>query len=127
MKFEGFTDCTEMLAAGVYLLCHKGKVVYVGKSKCMLVRTYSHRNSRNNRSLPKAIQAKGIPYDEVHVMACHPDKIDSVEFEMINLYKPRYNDRLKLQAPVSAPFSISVGGITLGLNPAPTQQLVRRI
>lgn len=121
MQIEGFVDISASLRSGVYILVKAGKVVYVGQSKCMLVRAYSHRNTRNNKSLPKAVQAKGIAYDEVHVCPCHPDKIDQFEREMIDLYKPLYNTQHKTKVPTNLPFTLEIAGVTVTMNAVPPQ------
>ena len=90
MQLEGFTNISEALRSGVYALCAKDRVIYIGKSKCMLVRIYSHRNAKSKKgALPSWFPIKGITFDEVHVRLCHPDQIDQLEFDMINLYKPK--------------------------------------
>jgi hypothetical protein len=116
MVLEDCLDVSAVLKSGIYILCAKGKVVYVGQSKCMLVRAYSHRNTRNNKSLPKAVQAKGIAYDEIHIRPCHPDQIDALEIELINKYKPVFNTQRKTSLPVGSPFTLNVGGIDLLVN-----------
>ena len=114
MQLEGFTNISEALRCGVYALLMKGKVIYIGKSKCMLVRIYSHRNAKSKRgSLPSWFPIKGIAFDEVHVRPCHPDSLDKLEFDMINLYKPRLNTNLKNNLPISVPHTLRVGDIEI--------------
>jgi excinuclease UvrABC nuclease subunit len=114
MQLEGFTNISEALRCGVYALAMKGKVIYVGKSKCMLVRIYSHRNAKSKRgSLPSWFPIKGIAFDEVHVRVCHPDSLDKLEFDMINLYKPRLNTNLKNDLAINIPHTLRVGDIEI--------------
>lgn len=114
MQLEGFTNISESLRCGVYALAMKGKVIYVGKSKCMLVRIYSHRNAKSKRgSLPSWFPIKGIAFDEVHVRVCHPDSLDKLEFDMINLYKPRLNTNLKNNLAINIPHTLRVGNIEI--------------
>jgi excinuclease UvrABC nuclease subunit len=114
MQLEGFTNISESLRCGVYALAMKGKVIYVGKSKCMLVRIYSHRNAKSKRgSLPSWFPIKGIAFDEVHVRVCHPDSLDQLEFDMINLYKPRLNTNLKNDLAINIPHTLRVGDIEI--------------
>lgn len=128
MKLDGFVDVSEMLRSGVYALGYRGAIVYVGQSKCMLVRVYSHRNARSKKGrLPSFYPIRGIVYDEIHIMSVHPDQLDAVEREMINRYKPKYNTQLKNKLPVDVPINLNVSGIALTLNaPAPRAQVIER-
>ena len=114
MILEGFTNISESLRCGIYALAIKGKVIYIGKSKCMLVRIYSHRNAKSKKgSLPSWFPVKGIAFDEVHVQPCHPDRLDKLEFDMINLYKPRLNINLKNNLTINIPHILRVGNIEI--------------
>jgi excinuclease UvrABC nuclease subunit len=131
MILDGFIDVSQSLKCGVYALVSQGQVVYVGKSKCMLVRIYSHRNAkRKSGSLPSWFPVKGIAFDEIHIQPCHPDAIDELENRMINLYKPKFNTLLKTEAKINNPFNLNVGGIRLtvpcGTHPT-VPQITRRI
>lgn len=117
MVLEGFADLSEALACGVYILVCQGRVVYVGKSKCMLVRIYSHRNAKSKRgSLPSWFPVKGIAFDEIHCQPCHPDRLDQLEYETINRYKPKFNTLLKNTLPISTPFTLKIGELAIACN-----------
>ena len=95
MQVDGFFDVSKILRSGVYLLCWHGEVVYVGQSKKMLTRVYTHMNMylRKQRSgvfLPR-IPVKGIRFDEVLVHPCLASDLDRIEREMIAKYKPIFN------------------------------------
>ncbi len=130
MKIEGFVDATEVLRGGVYVLVHRGEVVYVGKSKRMLNRLAAHMSAwsaRRREKMPYLIAKMGIYYDEVHIRPEHPDRIDAVEQAMIDLYRPRHNTQHKRQGPTTAPFSTHIGDIPLAFNqPKPRVELIRR-
>lgn len=114
MQLEGFTNISEALRCGIYALAMKGKVIYIGKSKCMLVRIYSHRNAKSKKgALPSWFPIKGIAFDEVHVRLCHPDNLDALEFDMINLYKPKLNVNLKNNLAINIPHTLRVGNIEI--------------
>jgi hypothetical protein len=101
VQLEGFIDASAMLQGGVYALCHRGIVVYVGKSKVMLGRVYTHRTAWGRKS-QKAIglkPTKGILFDSVFIRPCPSADIDDLEYRMINLYKPRYNSLLRNALP----------------------------
>ena len=90
MSIAGSIDVTAILRQGVYLLSRDGVVVYVGQSKCMLVRIYTHR-SLANRKVPRWLPLRGVRFDSVQVIPCHPDRIDALERGLIEIYKPVYN------------------------------------
>ena len=43
MQLEGFTDVSTLLRAGVYALCKRGVVIYVGKSKSLYAPDWSSK------------------------------------------------------------------------------------
>lgn len=124
MKLEGFADQSNMLRPGIYALCYRGAVVYVGKAKILLTRIYSHRNSwgkeRRGQKLPDWL-SRAILFDEVHVFPCRIDQLDEREREFIDRYNPRYNRRLRTGNP-----SFVVNGIMLGVKPPPPEPMTRR-
>lgn len=97
---EGFVNVTAALRPGVYALLYHGVVVYIGKSsKAPVDRIYAHRSLRA-RKAPAWLPIKGMLFDEVHILPCHPDRLDEVEHALIELYKPKYNVKLKTPTPV---------------------------
>ncbi len=130
MQLPGFNDASAILQSGVYALVYRGKVVYIGKSKSMIVRVSTHR-SNARRSTPAWLpaSAKGITFDEVHIQPCHPDVIDELEYAMINLYKPKFNELLKHNGHSKAPFTLTIGGHSVAFNQpkAPAEPFERRI
>lgn len=130
MNLPGFHDASAFLQSGVYALVHLGKVVYIGKAKAMIVRVATHR-SNARRKVPSWMpdSAKGIIFDEVHICPCHPDALDQLEYDLINLYKPRCNINLKHHGKSKAPFTLTIGGHEVTLNaPRPqTERIERRI
>lgn len=131
MQISGFTNVSDMLKGGVYILVHRNEVVYVGKSKRMLNRVTAHLSAwsaKRREKMPMFLQKMGIFYDEVHICPCHPDRIDELEQKMIDLFRPRNNTQHKLPGPTRAPFSISVGNVNLAFNARPpAPELIRRI
>jgi len=131
VELQGFADVSAVLGQGIYALVAQGKVVYIGKAKQMLARVYTHRSNARKRS-PAWLSdlAKGIVFDEVHVMPCHPDQIDDLEHALINFYKPRYNLSLKhfgnprMKAPLTV---VSASGVSVCLGgPIPERSYVER-
>lgn len=130
MVLDGFTDITHSLKCGVYALAYQGRIIYVGKSKSMLGRIYSHRTAKNKKNLPSWFPIKGLTFDEVHVHPCHPDRVDELEYKLVNQYKPRYNTQLKNNIPINQPFNLTINGlaITLCAPQRPSHpEIIRRI
>lgn len=107
MQLEGFIAAGSLLKSGIYALVHRGVVVYVGKSKMMLGRIYSHRvmwgRAKRGNKLDVSWASKGILFDDVWIRPCALNEIDKLEYEMINLYKPKYNRNLKNGLAVNLP------------------------
>ena len=89
MVLDGFVDISVVLRCGVYALLHRGAVVYIGQSKVMLTRVYSHRNAWGKKSTPS--RPRGVSFDGVWVRPCRLEEVDGIEIQMIAKYKPRYN------------------------------------
>lgn len=90
MASLGSIDISEILKQGVYLLSRENVIVYVGQSKCMLVRIYTHR-SLARRRVPSWLPIRGVVFDKVEVIPCHPDRINALEKALIELHTPVYN------------------------------------
>lgn len=126
MELGGFIIASDILKSGVYALAYRGEVVYVGKSKCMLGRIYSHRSLRGKKALPW-LPIKGLLFDEIFIRPCHPDAIDELEYEMINLYKPRHNIALKHSGKTKSPITLTIGGVEVTINrPRPQALIIER-
>ncbi|MDE2022102.1 MAG: GIY-YIG nuclease family protein [Patescibacteria group bacterium] len=129
MQLSGFQDVTTLLRSGIYILVRRGVVIYVGKSKSLYSRIYTHKHFANRgakgKPLPSWLPVKGIQFDEVHIRYCHIDDLDRLEAEMINLYKPHYNTNLKNALKARIPSTFSIGGVQLSAPPRP--QIERRL
>ena len=131
MVLESFTDVSAILGPGVYALVKRGVVIYVGKSRSVWQRLYAHRSTANRaargKPIPTWLPLKGFVFDEVWVRPCAFADLDRLEEEMINRYKPRFNESLKAAGKVIAPTQIRIGAIqlTLNANPAPMEGLRR--
>jgi len=127
--FDEFLDVSEVLASGVYALLSRGTVVYIGKSKCMLARVYAHRNRYANRrrgkDVPWWLEASipAIAFDQIMVLPCSLDRLDRLEKEMIERYRPKYNERLK---PSGAPPVLVVSGMAIPLAPSAPRLVATR-
>lgn len=100
---EGFIEVSPMLKPAVYALLREGVVVYVGQSKKPLSRIEAHRSNWGRKSTPAWMPAslKGILFDQVYILPTRIEDLDRVEKAIIELYKPRYNIKLKSPTPVA--------------------------
>ena len=116
---EGFVNVTAVLRSGIYALLYNGVVVYIGQaSKAPVDRIYAHRSMRA-RKAPAWLPIKGMLFDEVHVLPCPVDRLDEVERALIDLYKPRYNVKLKAPTPVATEFTITTATCVVAVNAKP--------
>jgi excinuclease UvrABC nuclease subunit len=131
LRLEGFTDLTPILRSGIYALCKRGVVIYVGKSKSLYARIYAHKNlsSRGKGKtapdwMPQSL--KGIAFDQVFIQPCRLEDLVAFEEAAINRYKPHYNINLKNTRKVSIP-SLTLGGVQLSIaSPAAPRIGLRR-
>jgi len=115
MELAGFIGVGEILRAGVYALVWRGRVIYIGKSKKMLVRIYSHRaNKGKARNI--FTSAKPFSFDDVFIRPCSLEVIDELERDLINLYRPKYNVALKAPVLIEKEITLSYGNFELVLN-----------
>lgn len=127
---EGFVNTSAMLKPGIYALLREGVVVYIGQSKKPLGRVEAHRSLQariaKHGAAPGWLPIKGIVFDEVHVLPCRVEDLDIVERAMIDLYKPKYNVKLKSPHPVATEFNITIDGFTIPFNMAPKHPPILR-
>lgn len=113
-EMEGFLDCSQMMRGGVYLLKHRGEIVYVGKAKCFLSRIYSHKSMwskvRKGEKIPSWVKdmCKGVIFDGVYLRPCAPEIADKLERELIALLKPKHNTQhVRASAPIATVMAAS--------------------
>ena len=120
LALEDFQDVSTLLRSGIYILVKRGVVIYVGKSKNLYSRIYTHKHFANRgakgKAVPSWLPVKGMQFDEVHIRYVHVDDLDRVEHDTINKYKPHYNMNLKNGLKVKAPINLVIGGVSLALN-----------
>lgn len=127
---EGFVNVTPILRSGIYALLHMGVVVYIGQSKKPLSRIEAHRSLWGRKRTPGWLPIKGMLFDEVHVLPCRIEDLDTVERAMIDLYKPKYNVKLKTPHATLTELTITLpNGVSVPFNqrPAPGPRFERRI
>ena len=63
----------------IYALINKGEIVYVGQTKDVEKRLYSHANDKEKE------------FDSYYVEAVNPDCVDEIETFLIFVNSPKYN------------------------------------
>lgn len=126
---EGFIEVTTILRCGVYALVRDGAVVYVGQSKRMLSRIEAHRSQwARSTKAPDWLPIKGILFDQVFIRPCRVEDLNTIERQLIDLYKPRFNVKLKAPTPTTTPMVMTLPcGTTIPLNHRPPVRFERRI
>lgn len=131
MEGSDFSDVTALLGPGVYVLTRFGRVVYVGQSRKLLTRLYSHKNvlerhlkgkpllRRWGQKLPQVIH-----FDAVWIRPCKIEELAALEAHYISRWLPQYNRAV----PKGAKLAIDLA--ELGLAPVaslvPAQPVIKR-
>ena len=127
---DGFIEVTPILGVGVYALLRDGVVVYVGQSKKMLQRISAHKSNWGRKAQPAwmPVSLRGVLFDQAFVLPCRVESLDELEAAMIDLYKPRYNIKLKAPTPTTTELTLTIGAFTIPFNQRPsTPRFERRI
>ena len=101
---ENPVDHSDLLKPGVYLLKWHGKVVFVGKTKCLLAIVCAHRAANSGPRLPEWFPIKRIQFDAFETIACATDRASLLLPALIDLYQPVHN----LYSKPSQPFALHV-------------------
>src|ERR1700729_671855 len=104
-------DVSDMVNPGVYLLSRNGRVVFIGRAKCMLTAVYNHRSAEVG--LPKWFPVRRIVFDKVEVIPVPYDQTLPLATALAKHHKCLHNLTPQL-AP--SPFP----------TPATTPQITRR-
>jgi excinuclease UvrABC nuclease subunit len=89
--------------SGCYLLFWKGVVVYVGKSENVFTRVATHWNQMTRKRLGLPISpntlasGKLVEFDAVELIPIPMHSLGQEELRLIQVYQPKYNERLKRQ------------------------------
>lgn len=90
---DGMYDVSEILECGVYILLRRSVVVYVGQSRSMVRRIYTHMSHVGQKHWLKS--QRGFVFDEIWVKPCSIEELDTLERAMITKYQPLYNTHHK--------------------------------
>ena len=126
LVLDGFTCVSALLRSGVYALAYKAEIVYVGKSKNLYQRIYTHRTIWNRfrqgkRMLPY-VKVKPMQFDQIFIHPCPAYDLDMIERRMIDRYRPKHNERLMPVTKISAPISLNIRGLAITLNGGPSSR-----
>jgi len=80
-----------VLKPGAYLLRRYGKVVFVGKAKCLLATLAAHRAACSGPRLPEWFPIKRIQFDDVEIIPCAMDRASLLLPALIELHRPIHN------------------------------------
>jgi hypothetical protein len=117
---EGFVNVSTLLKPGIYALLKEGVVVYIGQSIKPLSRVEAHRSLWGRKKVPGWLPIRGILFDEVHVLPCRVEQLDEVERTLIDLYKPKFNVKLKAPGCSTSEFNLTTAtGICVAINARP--------
>ena len=104
---EGFVDASALLKPGIYALVKDGAIVYIGQAKRPLTRIEAHRSLWGRKSAPGWLPIKAILFDQVFVLPCRVEDLDRLERALVDLYRPKFN--VKLKPPTHVPTSVDIG------------------
>ena len=95
MNLADFTDASELLGGGVFVLLDRGEVVFVGRaSGPMLPRIAALRASERPKFLAR------IPFDQVLIRRVHPDRAEALRATLIATHRPKFNEASPATAPL---------------------------
>jgi len=67
-------DVSDLLKPGVYLLSWRGKVVFVGRAKCLLTTINDHRTANGTARLPEWFPIKRVQFDGFSIIPISYDQ-----------------------------------------------------
>jgi hypothetical protein len=116
-----YVDVGVLLKPVVYALTLRGEVVYIGKAMNGLTRLYTHQYNWRRYAQGKRLHfGRAIEFDGIGVWPSDAKHLSALETEMIELYKPKHNIRLKRPGKVTVPIVLVLGKTKFVLNRAPS-------
>jgi hypothetical protein len=70
-----FIDAGAVLGSGVYVLRNYGRVVFVGKAKCIAAKVYGHMAKKQSQV---ELFFRRMEFDGVEIRKCRVDQLDEV-------------------------------------------------
>jgi hypothetical protein len=98
-----------ILKPGVYLLALREKIVFVGRSKCMLAAIAGHRSVAIGPRMPEWFPLKGILFDDAFIYPMSFDQTLPLMNALIEFHKPAHNahDKPATVLPIKPPPQIT--------------------
>lgn len=93
-------DISTALKGGVYVLRNRGKVIYVGKAKVMLMKIMAHREGARKGVAPWS-PVPGIVFDSVEVFPEHPDRVNALHAKLLAELNPEYSTVVYFPTPAA--------------------------
>ena len=111
-------------STGIYALVWAGKIAYIGQSVNIFSRLADHRRRldrwRRGRVM-KVTDSPLIQFDRVFVRFCPKEELDTLEWAMINKYRPEGNKALKIELE-GFNFSLDEVGLGTWKKPKPSSK-----
>lgn len=97
------SDITGVLRPGVFLLGSRGRVIYVGKARCILAALANHiTRNRVKRSIDW-FPIKSMVFDQIEIIPCDVVRASALATALISLYNPLHNQPPKPTTPAFSP------------------------
>ena len=87
---------SEMLKPGVYRLSLHGRVVFVGRAKCMLAAIADHRSTCGSKRLPEWFPIKAVQFDSIEYFPMSYDRTKAFADGLTAIHFPH-------RAPTASP------------------------
>lgn len=88
-----------ILKPGVYLLSFREKIVFVGRSRCLLAAIAGHRSIAVGPRMPEWFPIKGIHFDDVYIYPTSWNHTLDLMDSLIEFHKPPHNVHNKPVTP----------------------------
>jgi hypothetical protein len=85
------TNIGGLLKSGVYLLYWRNKVVFVGRSRCMLMTIAAHRSAASGPRLPEWFPIKGYVFDDMAYITTSYDRTLALKEALVSYHNPVHN------------------------------------
>lgn len=95
-------DVSSILKPGVYLLSRDGRVVFIGRARCMFMTIYTHRIAESK--LPAWFPIRRVVFDKVEVIPVSYDQTLALATALAKFHKCTHNLNAQL---TPAPFPVN--------------------
>ncbi len=117
---DNWVNISDLLKPGVYSLLWRGKIVFIGKTKCLLVALAAHRAVVSGPRLPEWFPTKRVQFDGMQMIPCASDRAALLLPALIAMHQPTHNIHSKPTLPMPA---FQVSRATEGAAPRITRRI----